>query len=205
MLVTAGQASTSITVTRGQRGTTAATHSNGATVTMDGGQTSVQMNGASGPANGSCNLVGLYNAYNRISFPVLETDSESNGSATWTYTSQAWRQAHGTACNEIIVLDGLGQMFVTGVYQVVNANNTAGDGCTIGIGQNETTNAGIQFGHFASTSTLADNRGSGATSQTFTPALGLSYYAPLEYVNSGGTCTTYPPYLQFSFESTVND
>jgi len=77
MLVTAGQSTTTWTISRGQRGTAAATHSNGATINMAGGQTAMQLS-PGGAVGGNAPLLGLYNAYNRLPLTVYESDTTTH-------------------------------------------------------------------------------------------------------------------------------
>ena len=71
VLVTGGFGSTSLTVTRGERGTTAATHNSGATLTVDSGQTSFQPLPAT-TTGGTSPLAGIYNAYNKVPFTFTD-------------------------------------------------------------------------------------------------------------------------------------
>jgi len=58
---------------------------------------------ADGQGNDTKDKRFLFNAFNRVPRPLLK----QNAAATYTYSSQAWRQAEGNATNQVEVLLGL--------------------------------------------------------------------------------------------------
>lgn len=75
------------------------------------GQTAM-MFGPNFAAGGAANVLGLYNAYNRVQFRSTSNDV----TATWTYNSTTWRNADASASNRITYLDGLAQSPVSASY-----------------------------------------------------------------------------------------
>lgn len=71
------------------------------------GQTAMQFAPAA-VAGGSGNILGLYNAYNRVLTRSFEQDSTSS----WTYGTTTWRVSNNSVNNRISWVDGLGQSAV---------------------------------------------------------------------------------------------
>jgi hypothetical protein len=193
MLVTGGNATTTWTVTRGQRGTSAASHSNSATVSMDAGQT--QVTTVPGVAlGGNMPILGVYNAYNNIGVLALERDTTQG----WTYNSTSERECHGTTTNSVLYLDGLQQGYVKAHVQNTAANSTVGDGVDIGVYINTSTATDPKTNSMMTspTGTLADNYQTLSADAFFNEdtqeTLGLNSINCVEYVLIGGTATFQP-------------
>jgi len=146
------------------------------------GQTAMQFN-PSAASGGSANILGLYNAYNR----VLTISTERESTSSWNYATATWRAENNSANNSVHWIDGLGQSAVASSYSIFCANPTTNDGAAIGIDLDSTT---------AGPSTVSETSSSGtvtiqATGPT-TPQLGYHYLAAMETETSGGTASYYP-------------
>ncbi len=146
------------------------------------GQTSMQLK-PSAAAGGTNNVLGLWNAYNRVRLTAYSRDSTSN----WLYGTASWRAADNSASNKISFLDGLQQSSVTGNYSIMGASTVDTVGAYIGLNvDSSTTTPDI-------TSTWASAAGETSASQpsvteTFYPLLGLHYIQAVEYAsNPAGT------------------
>jgi hypothetical protein len=77
------------------------------------GETSMVLK-PSAASGGTANVMGLYNAYNRVRTTAYSRDSTSN----WLYATASWRAADNSTSNEITFLDGLQQSPATGQLQL---------------------------------------------------------------------------------------
>src|SRR5204862_1366563 len=71
------------------------------------GQTGMAFRPA-GAGGGSAPILGLWNAYNRVSTSTLELDT----TASWNYSTATWRASNGNVNHRATWLDGLGQAWV---------------------------------------------------------------------------------------------
>ena len=104
---------------------TIATDSGGATITYN----PLPAPAASGPTGGA--WLGLWNQYNRI----IVTLSEQDSTASWVYSTNAWRAVDGSANNRVTLVLGNREDSETASYFVQETG-----GCTLGIDVNSTTN-----------------------------------------------------------------
>jgi hypothetical protein len=136
----------------------------------------------SAASGGSNNVLGLYNAYNRVSVRAMERDS----AASWTYSSATWRAGNNSSSNRISFVDGLQESFIFAYLECQGAPTGAGSG-VFGINLDSTT----------ATPTVIGNQnvnGSGPSSpagEIFLPQLGFHYLQDMEAATAGIT-TTYP-------------
>jgi hypothetical protein len=72
------------------------------------------MNYSATASGGGGNILGVYNAYNRVPVSAFSADSTT----TWSYNSATWRKANNNVNNSITWVDGLQQSSVTGIYAV---------------------------------------------------------------------------------------
>lgn len=139
----------------------------------------------SGAAGGSANIIGLWNAYNRVKTNVLERDS----TASWTYATASWRAMDGNTNNSISILDGLAQTPVKAYIQNSVFSSTAGNTTQVGINLNSTSAAPNIKGVVASpTATAANNFLTQYASESFYPSLGFNVYTAME-IGGGATGT----------------
>ena len=136
-------------------------------------------------SGGTNNIVGTWNAYNRVSLKTLCRDSSG-----YTYATNTWRKADNNANNRISFLDGLGQSSVAATF--INSVGTATASAQVYIGINlNSTSATPNLISFAAspTSTLADNYTMLVCEEAFPPALGFNYYQAMENSVSSVTAT----------------
>ena len=181
-LATAGFGTATLTVTRGQLGTSAVAHTSAA-VAVAGGQTAVQMAPAYISSGGNNPLVGLFNAYNRIPLAVFEGD----GSSSYTYGTSTWRQAHGLSSNQITILDGLAATPITAAFlDNVQPGSSNSDFAYIGVERNWTS--GNPGGLIATSAGYSGGESTTVTAaNSWQPLLGLSNILALEISNAGTT------------------
>ncbi|HVR55671.1 MAG TPA: hypothetical protein VMT72_02440 [Pseudolabrys sp.] len=153
--------------------------------TTAAGQTGIQCNAASasgGPTGGG--YIDLFNTYNRVPIACAERDS-----VQYTYTTAAYRQAHGSTGNQINFVDGLQQTPISSLYIGAAANSVSGNLCYITSNLDSTTTDGKnQTSTPSPTGTLALNTSPLVSTYYAYPQLGLHYLAALEYAG-GGTCS----------------
>lgn len=134
------------------------------------GQTSFQLH-PSATSGGTNNVIGLWNAYNRV--PVIATCLDANSS--WTVTSSSFVEADSSGSNKISFLDGNQQSSFEARYTAYMSSNTQGDAGLIAIGLDSTSIA----------SAIVGAQGTTYPSQPLAifdsyPVLGLHYVAALE-------------------------
>ncbi len=91
-------------------------------------------------SGGTANILGLYNAYNRVGVKAISRDSM--GGTDYSYTSSTWRAANNNNNNRISWVDGLQQSSI----EVINSANVYSTGSgsvqgVIGISLDSTTAA----------------------------------------------------------------
>lgn len=96
------------------------------------GQTGMSFT-ASG-AGGGANVLGVFNAYNRIPLVARSLDT----TVSWTYSSSTWRAANGNSNNSISYMDGLGEVPIQANYGVGIDCASAKIG-VIGVGRDSTS------------------------------------------------------------------
>jgi hypothetical protein len=148
------------------------------------GETSVNIKPAAA-ANGSANVIGIWNAYNRVPIYSLNRDSNNQWSQT---SSTGWQAVDPTSANSVTWVDGLGQTSVLAQYLALPDSITAGLAAHIGINEDSTT----------ATPNLDANEYFGVTSnyitlnveESFPPLLGMHYVQAMEEVG-GASGTVY--------------
>ncbi len=89
---------------------------------------------------GANNILGLYNAYNRVRITALCQDS----TASWTYASATVRPVNNSTSNRISWVDGLQQSEVRGSYSTTTtATDVTDQAATVGVAFNATNQLGI--------------------------------------------------------------
>jgi len=146
------------------------------------GQTTMQFEPA-GAGGGTNNVLGLYNAYNR----VLTSSRSIDATADWLCTTTVFQAANSSNNNRINWLDGLQQSFVFAEYQVQASCTTSGgtNVAYVAIGLDSTTSA--QSSVFGDT--VAATMSIRAASDIL-PQLGFHYVQALE-MGPGGAGTYY--------------
>ena len=124
-------------------------------------------------AGGNANVLGLYNAYNRVRIIARSSDT----STAWTYTTATWRQTGGHSGNKISWLDGLQQSFVDARTQISGNASTSGGGPAVGV---ELDNLGVNGVVAVTNDTFQINL---QAYDHYTPQMGLHTVYSEEYAN----------------------
>jgi hypothetical protein len=138
-------------------------------------------------SGGTANVLGLYNAHNRVSVASTSIDSTSN----WTYATATTRPANGSSNNSVTWLDGLQQSSINATYVsgVAMSGGTNGPGST-GVGLNSTTAmSGIAADFFIAGSISCD--ATIPATLLNPPLLGLNTVTALENARGGLAASFY--------------
>lgn len=149
------------------------------------GQTGVAFKPAAA-AGGSNAIVGLFNAYNRVSAISQSRDN----TATWTYATVAWRAANNSNNNRVTWIDGLQQISVQATYRILGQGASGADGFT-GINFDSISAQPDSEGYITPDSSGIGFASSGNTTALTPPLLGLHYAQAMEYANSTNAITFY--------------
>jgi hypothetical protein len=132
-------------------------------------------------SGGTNSVLGLWNAYNRVSVRAINRD----GAGSWTYNSTTWRAMDASTNNRITYVDGLGQSSVQGDLYAYVAPGSATFG-VIGLNLDSTSAAPGATAQSPSGTTFV----SIAIGETWAPMLGLHYVQAME-ANSSTTASTW--------------
>jgi hypothetical protein len=137
-------------------------------------------------AGGSANIIGLFNAYNRVRVTALERDSTSS----WTMTVGGWRVAHNNTNNSISFLDGLGVINTSGGFQnLITSSNPGLIAAMLGINLNSSSaTPDVTLDTYSSGSTVSETSPV-TVANAWYPALGYNTVYAMENINGTGTCT----------------
>lgn len=97
------------------------------------GQTGMNFN-PTAAAGGTANILGLFNAYNRVPMMALSRDS----TASWSYASTTWRASNNNANNSISFVDGLGEVRAQAHF-IISVNTSSAGGMLLGVNMNSTS------------------------------------------------------------------
>ena len=141
------------------------------------GQTEMVLrpNTASGGTN---NILGLFNAYNRVKASAICGDSTSS----WTYATATWRAANGSNGNRISWIDGLQQVYIRGSYGSLIDFAAAGNDFTNGFNLDS---ASGQPNYSANAYSAAGVTQFLTVAESFYSQMGLHYLQAMECSNSG--------------------
>ena len=141
------------------------------------GQTAMSMNPA-GAAGGTGNVLGVWNAYNRVKIVAACFDS----TASWTYATAAWRPSDGSTSNRVTWVDGLAQSAVFAHFdQTLLTAPTGAVGTGVALDNTTTPLSSGQANNIAANATLTQlSIGANAP-----PQLGLHYLQEMEYAYTG--------------------
>ena len=134
-------------------------------------------------SGGTANILGLYNAYNRVRTVARESSSTSS----WTYATATWRAANASNSNRVSWVDGLAQSFVEVDYStIMSADGAVASYVAVGIDSTSdpTTGSGSTTPEVISATAIA-----ATAHNSSVPLLGFHYAQALEY--SSGSTTTY--------------
>lgn len=135
--------------------------------------------------NDSIALRHVFNYYRRV-----PRELRVNGSGTWTYTTNTFRQAGGVATYQLDLVVGVAEQAIEVKYSAGGANSTGAIDFYIGIGYDSTSAVatGSTGVIFQGASNIANW---GASVLTNYPAAGRHTYVPLEKSTATGTTTWY--------------
>lgn len=137
------------------------------------GQTGISLH-PSGASGGTANIVGLWNAYNRVRVTSSTIDSNS----PWTYGTATWRPADNSTANRVSWVDGLAATPIQARYDV----NFVSGFPKVGVVVNSTT---------STPTVLSTGNGSGSgnlsAAQGFYPIQGFNYAQAMEGAFVGST------------------
>jgi hypothetical protein len=148
----------------------------------------------SGQAGGSNNIVGLWNAYNRVRIQSFETDT----SGSYTYSGSSFQPTDygagdGTNLNNRISwIDGLQMTSVSTRLKVAASTATLGAGIQIGVRLNAASTPYYVSAMYSPTANLTENLQTFYSEESFTPQLGFSYVQAMEASLSAVTATFFP-------------
>lgn len=130
----------------------------------------------------------LFNYYNRVTRAGYVTDA----TASWTYTTAAFRQANGSTANQIEIMVGVVEDAID-VRAQAEADNSANNAdAQVGIGQSSTTTpitaSFVGRGNLLG-AVAAGNQTTLLATYAGLPALGRQTYVWLEYSEAVGTTT----------------
>lgn len=148
------------------------------------GQTGMSFKPAAA-SGGSDNVLGLYNAYNRV--PVQSVCKDSTSS--WTYATATFRATNNSVSNRVSYVDGLGESALH-AYATVHSSTTAGGARSIGGTGLNITNSYSDHAFQVSTGGTSNAEGQGTVSNFYLPALGFNYIQGIEYA-AAATSTYY--------------
>lgn len=86
-------------------------------------------------AYGQSRKWGVWNAYNRVPVYLKAGD----GTASWTYTTAAYRQSNNAAANKLTLFSGLAEDVYDLLFSASVSNTSSGVPFRVGIGYNSTT------------------------------------------------------------------
>jgi hypothetical protein len=141
------------------------------------GQTGVAFK-PSAAAGGGNNIVGLFNAYNRVRGFALSRDS----TVSWTYATTTWRATNGNVNNRITYLDGLQ---VLNIYARATMLCETASGTYGGIAVNQDSTSATPDISANCGPTVNDQKGL-STHYSFLPLLGMHFYQAMEIKAAGG-------------------
>lgn len=127
---------------------------------------------------GTSNLLGVYNAYNRVRVQTVERELTSS----WTYGSGTWRPENNSTANRISVVDGLGlsQVSLTEIMTMSYGTSTGPQAGSPGICVNCTSTPAVTAGNLAQLSFTAPDQGAAAVVKLFNAAIGFTFYQAVE-------------------------
>ena len=144
------------------------------------GQTSIRF-GQTAVLNGSNPLCYIWNAYNQVAAAFADYDS----TASYSYTTAAWRQSNGSSNRQFNFIIGLFRNAVTASFSQRVLNSTASVVAYFGLGINSI--AGPLYAAAWACSTNPQNAELAVTVPP--PQIGYSYIAEVEYSSATGTTT----------------
>lgn len=132
----------------------------------------------SAASGGSNNIIGLFNAYNRVQTTAISRDSNS----PWTYSTATWRTADGSTSNRVSWIDGLQQINLCARYSFGVSFAVSGNKYSGGVNLDSTS---ATPNLFATNEGVANEIMTINQAEPFFPQLGFHYIQAMEYSDIG--------------------
>jgi hypothetical protein len=130
-----------------------------------------------------------WNYYNRVRRPMARFES----TASWTYATQAWRQANANTANQLAAVVGVAEVMFSGRVACLMSSTGGTVGVSIGIGTNSTTAPDATVSGMEAVSNASGYYQAAWAALDMAPAAGYNYWAWLEYANTATSVTFYGP------------
>ena len=127
-------------------------------------------------SGGTNNVLGVYNAYNRVTTISKSSDS----TASWTYSTSTWRSANNSASNRVSFIDGLQQSSIRANYVIETNTSVNGIEGATGVNLDSTSASPVDPLGFTSSANLQMLSAYGR----FLPQLGLHYVQAVEWASA---------------------
>ena len=138
------------------------------------GQTGMSFNPT--PASGGTNnVLGLYNAYNRVRIKAQSSDSSTG----WTYNSATWRATDNSNSNRISYIDGLGTENVETFATVYGYSGNNLGRMAVGVNRDSTSAIPTNLGRLG-TGGIGNSDAGAYVGQNFMPSIGFHYVQAME-------------------------
>lgn len=135
-------------------------------------------------SGGSANILGLYNAYNRVLVSAISRDS----TASWTYNSVTWQAANGNNANRVSFVDGLRQSTIAASYTAAYTTSLVTGVVAIGTDLDSTSNTPTTA--VQGTSAQVTNADSLVSPiENYSPQIGFHFVQAVEAANANGVNT----------------
>lgn len=128
----------------------------------------------------------LWNLYNQVWRPIRRFET----TASWTYTTDTYRQANANAANQVGVVCGLPNLIDLTLHTRF-ANTSANLVCTAAIGEDSTSAPAAETHISRYQTNVANGIAVGVSRIVKTSTAGYHYYTWLERAQASGTATHY--------------
>lgn len=140
----------------------------------------------SGVSGGTNNVLGLWNAYNRVPFAAFNRDT----TVSWTKTNSTWASLDASNSNRVTFVDGLAQSTIDAsvIASIYSTANSATGGLAINLDSTSATPNGIAVGQTNATPNTVVEL---VYREQFLPVLGLHFLQAMQSDTSGIGTVTY--------------
>jgi hypothetical protein len=160
------------------------------------GETSVNIK-PTAASGGTNNVIGIWNAYNRVPITSVCRDSSN----AWLDSSTSWEKADTSSSNTVSWVDGLQQTSVIGRYTTVAIPNTNDATAFVGVDldSGSATPTLVSEALFGGTSTAS--YGTLAVEEAFPPQMGAHYVQAMQNVAGTSPTVTFDGTYAYGFEA----
>lgn len=145
---------------------------------------SFRTTGVSGQTEDSLAIRYVWNYYNRVRRALRRVEA----TASWTYTTDSWRQANAAGANQLDVVVGVAEVPIQVLVTATLSHGTGGTRAVVGIGEDSTTAMATDSAS-GSLQTQTANRTTPPAIYYGFPAVGRHTYVWLERAEASGTVT----------------